>query len=128
MTYRSRYLATLQLAPVLDLLLTDETNPRSVAFQLAALAAHVDLLPRDRSQPVRGPDERLAMSLQHTIRMADVATLCETRGGGIRQQLDRLLFRLSDQLPKLSEAISNRYLIHAGVPRQFVAYRSETVG
>lgn len=128
MTYRSRYLATLQLAPVLDLLLTDETNPRSVAFQLAALAAHVDLLPRDRSQPVRGPDERLAMLLQHTIRMADVAALCETRGGGIRQQLDRLLFRLSDQLPKLSEAISNRYLIHAGVPRQFVAYRSEAVG
>ena len=34
MTYRSRYCSRFQLAPVLDLLLTDETNPRSVAFQL----------------------------------------------------------------------------------------------
>ena len=38
MTYRRRYLATLQVAPVVDLLLTDETNPRSVVFQIAALA------------------------------------------------------------------------------------------
>ena len=34
MTYRSRYLMTPLLAPVLDLLLLDETNPRAVAFQL----------------------------------------------------------------------------------------------
>ncbi|HUG93905.1 MAG TPA: circularly permuted type 2 ATP-grasp protein [Planctomycetaceae bacterium] len=128
MTYRSRYLATLQLAPVLDLLLTDETNPRSVAYQLVALASHVDQLPRDRAAPTRGPDERIAMSLVHTIRMADVAVLCETKSGGVRHQLDRLLFRLSDQLPKLSEAISHRFLIHAGVPRQFVASRGEVAG
>ena len=30
MTYRYRYLTTLQLAPVLDLVLVDETNPRAV--------------------------------------------------------------------------------------------------
>src|SRR5262249_49484468 len=41
MTYRSRYLARVQLGPVLDLLLTDETNPRSVAFQLVYCATHV---------------------------------------------------------------------------------------
>ena len=46
MTYRSRYL-TRPVPPVLDLLVADDTNPRSVAFQLAALASHVDQLPRD---------------------------------------------------------------------------------
>ena len=40
MTYRYRYLTSLQLAPLLDLLLVDETNPRSVGFQLAALSEH----------------------------------------------------------------------------------------
>ena len=35
MTYRSRYLMTPLTAPVLDLLLLDETNPRGIAFQLA---------------------------------------------------------------------------------------------
>src|SRR5207253_10190761 len=34
MTFRRRYLSTLQAAPVLDLLLADESNPRSLAYQL----------------------------------------------------------------------------------------------
>ena len=34
MTYRSRYVMTPLTAPVLDLLLLDETNPRGIAFQL----------------------------------------------------------------------------------------------
>ncbi len=38
-TYRSRYLAVLQPAPVLDLVLADEGNPRGLAFQLAAMRA-----------------------------------------------------------------------------------------
>jgi uncharacterized circularly permuted ATP-grasp superfamily protein/uncharacterized alpha-E superfamily protein len=36
-TYRSRYLAVLQPAPVLDLILADDGNPRGLAFQLAAV-------------------------------------------------------------------------------------------
>ena len=47
MTYRRRYRATLQVAPVVDLLAADEGNPRSILFQLAALAEHVAALPRD---------------------------------------------------------------------------------
>jgi uncharacterized circularly permuted ATP-grasp superfamily protein/uncharacterized alpha-E superfamily protein len=35
-TYRTRYLAVLQPAPALDLILADEGNPRGLAFQLAA--------------------------------------------------------------------------------------------
>jgi uncharacterized circularly permuted ATP-grasp superfamily protein/uncharacterized alpha-E superfamily protein len=35
-TYRSRYLAVLQPAPALDLILADEGNPRALAFQLLA--------------------------------------------------------------------------------------------
>ncbi len=37
-TYRSRYMARPQWLPVLDLLLRDESNPRSIAFQLLGLA------------------------------------------------------------------------------------------
>jgi uncharacterized alpha-E superfamily protein len=47
MTYRRRYMTTLQVAPVLDLLLVDETNPRSVGFQLARLDEHVTALPHE---------------------------------------------------------------------------------
>ncbi|MDE2626667.1 MAG: circularly permuted type 2 ATP-grasp protein [Burkholderiales bacterium] len=43
-TYRSRYLVAPEWLPVLDLLLRDETNPRSVAFQLKGLAEYIDRL------------------------------------------------------------------------------------
>src|SRR5258706_444489 len=40
MTYRRRYFAQPQWPTVLDLLLTDETNPRSLVFQINSLAEH----------------------------------------------------------------------------------------
>lgn len=125
MTYRSRYLASLQPAPVLDLLITDETNPRSIAYQLAKLVAHVDALPRDSSQPVRRPDERIALSMLNSVRLAEVAELCVTSVDGQRKQLERLLQRFAEQLPRLSDAIANQYLIHSGIARQFSLFRPE---
>ncbi|HTN74185.1 MAG TPA: circularly permuted type 2 ATP-grasp protein [Pirellulaceae bacterium] len=118
MTYRSRYLSNLQQAAVLDLLMTDETNPRSLAYQLAALSEHVENLPRDRSLPTRSPEQRIIMSLLHSVRMVDVETLSELEHNGRRNHLERFLSRLTQQLPKLSDVIAHKYLIHTGPPRQ----------
>jgi uncharacterized circularly permuted ATP-grasp superfamily protein/uncharacterized alpha-E superfamily protein len=46
MTYRSRYFTTLQPAAVLDVLMADGTNPRSLYFQLSHLANLYRKLPR----------------------------------------------------------------------------------
>ncbi len=48
MTYRSRYQTSVQTPLVLDLLLRDEANPRSVAFQLAELGERLASLPKVR--------------------------------------------------------------------------------
>ncbi len=40
-TYRSRYLVAPEWLPVLDLLVRDEANPRSVAFQVKGLAEYI---------------------------------------------------------------------------------------
>jgi uncharacterized alpha-E superfamily protein len=125
MTYRSRYLANLQAAPVIDLLVADESNPRSIAYQLAALARHVDKLPRDASQAVRGQEERIALSILNTVRLADVQELSVAQSDGWRRNLERLLGRVVDQLPKLSDAVAHRYLLHAGTARQFAAREAE---
>ena len=45
-TYRSRYLVGLASHPVIDMVLFDEYNPRSVAFQIARLDAEVAALPK----------------------------------------------------------------------------------
>ena len=58
MTYRRRYFAQPQWPAVLDLLLTDEGNPRSLAFQVDALADHATNLPREAASRGRGPDMR----------------------------------------------------------------------
>ncbi len=44
MTYRTRYPVAPEWMPVLDLLLRDDTNPRSVAFQVKGLVEYVDKL------------------------------------------------------------------------------------
>ncbi len=118
MTYRARYLASMQLPAVLDLLLTDESNPRSLAFQLAEIADHVENLPRDPSQTHRGPEQKIAMSALNRIRAVDGEALCEKRVSKKPTGLEQTLASLSEQLPKLSELISHKYLIHAGTPRQ----------
>ena len=124
MTYRSRYLANLQVAPVIDLLITDETNPRSIAYQLDVLADHVEQLPREAT-PFRSPEQKIMMSAMTTLRLAEVDTLAQT-DGGIRPHLERLLARFSTQLPELSNVLSRTYLIHAGLTRQLPRASGET--
>jgi uncharacterized alpha-E superfamily protein len=119
MTYRSRYLADVQADAVVDLLLTDESNPRSIGFQLQKIHDHVSRLPRDESVAVRSAEERYALSMLNVVRLADVYDLCRLNSDGDRPFLTRLLNRLLDQLPKLSNAVSGRFLIHAGLPRHF---------
>ena len=118
MTYRGRYLAAVHLASALDLLLTDETNPRSLAFQLMAIADHVANLPRGESKPLGTPEDRITSSLVHSIRMLDVEDLSAKHSGADLSKLERTLLRIADQLPKLSELVSHRYLIHGGRPQQ----------
>lgn len=119
MTYRSRYLARVQLAPVLDLLLTDESNPRSVAFQLACCAAHVEQLPRDPLED-NSPEVKLVAALVDLIRNVDSQTLARDFIVGDTERLDWIFAQLESTLPRLSDAVSHRYLLHVG-PTQRLA-------
>lgn len=119
MTYRARYRASVKLAPVLDLLVTDETNPRSVAYQLETLARHVDKLPRaDDGGPGAPPEQRLALGLSHAVRMADIRAISESYELDDPAPLADLLATIERDLPQLSHALSLKYLAHAGPPRQ----------
>lgn len=111
-TYRSRYLTTLQCAPVLDLLLTDDTNPRAIVYQLTELAAHVDRLPRDRSLPALSTAQRLILTMLTNVRLAEIDRLCQSGAGGRRSHLAALLTHLLTELPALSETITHAYLSH----------------
>lgn len=118
MTYRYRYLTTLQLAPVLDLLLVDETNPRAVGYQLAALAEHMRGLPGDSTEPMRTPEQRVVLAAQSMLRLTDVEGLCTADAFGVRTHLVRFLEQLSAHLWHLSDTLTQTYLMHTANSRQ----------
>jgi uncharacterized alpha-E superfamily protein len=100
LTYRARYLSSLQAAPVVDLLLTDDTNPRSLSFQVTALRDHLTRLP-GRSEAVRTNAERRLVALEAKLLTADIEAACAGDGSGLRALLEAcadLIWRVSDDV------------------------------
>jgi uncharacterized circularly permuted ATP-grasp superfamily protein/uncharacterized alpha-E superfamily protein len=116
-TYRRRYLGAVQVAAVLDLLLTDETNPRSVVFQVQALAEHVERLPRAGGEGRRTPEERIAIGMLTRLRLVEPETLDEADAAGMRGRLAALLDDIAAEVPALSDAVTQSYLSHAVGPQ-----------
>jgi uncharacterized circularly permuted ATP-grasp superfamily protein/uncharacterized alpha-E superfamily protein len=117
MTYRRRYLASLQVAPVLDLLLSDDTNPRSVLYQVRALGDHIRDLPPPPTATVRNPHLKQVLAAQNELELAEMAELCVPDEHGARPKVEALLRKLGTLLPQLSESLSDTYLNHATMAR-----------
>jgi uncharacterized alpha-E superfamily protein len=115
MTYRRRYLSSLRAEAVLDLVVDDETNPRSLASQLADLVDDVDHLPRSTSSG-RSPEQRFALAALGSVRFAEPEKLAVIEDG-TRPVLKELLEHVSGWMPVLSDAITQQYLSHLQVSR-----------
>jgi uncharacterized circularly permuted ATP-grasp superfamily protein/uncharacterized alpha-E superfamily protein len=125
MTYRSRYASKFQLGAVLDLMFCDETNPRSVAFQLARCVEHVNQLPTGHGD--NGSAEKsLADALLNTIRNTDSASISRGYQAGMHDPLTRLLDQIDVILPELSDVISHRYFFHSGPIQRLAEIEAES--
>jgi uncharacterized circularly permuted ATP-grasp superfamily protein/uncharacterized alpha-E superfamily protein len=112
-TYRSRYRGLLAFEPVLDLVLTDETNPRSVAYQLAAINEHLTHLPGPAYGAGLSVVARTALRALTSVRLADFATLGRVNADGKREKLDELMAALEADLPLFADQLTLSYLAHA---------------
>lgn len=120
-TYRRRYHSYLQEAPMLDLLLFDESTPRSVAYQLARLQEHVAALPRKTALPQRGAEEKHILEALTTLRLADLDQLLAVAPEKEeREALEQLLARLGALLQSLSDSITISYFRQTALPQQLV--------
>ncbi|MBP2290608.1 circularly permuted type 2 ATP-grasp protein [Azospirillum rugosum] len=108
MTYRSRYLTTVRRTPVLELLLSDESNPRALAFQLAALEQHVTALP-GTAKPGPGAPTASALSIVQAAR----ASLRNPESLRSSEALNTLLDTLATSLPDISNLLTHAYFSHA---------------
>jgi uncharacterized alpha-E superfamily protein len=109
LTYRSRYLHAPVLPLVLDLLLADETNPRSILFQLEAISRHFDALPQTKGPIPQSEKRRLVLDLLTRVKLAEVYELSAAGPEGAREAFRALFTQLAADIPQLSEAISRRY-------------------
>ncbi|RYE33810.1 MAG: hypothetical protein EOP23_07495 [Hyphomicrobiales bacterium] len=104
-TYRSRYLLGASLQPVLDLVMLDPYNPRSVAFQVERLDTEIANLPTLTDDGMLEAPRRLVLRLS-----ADCRTMEASR-------LDRTSILLFEQLLMgLAGAIADRYFLQNSGP------------
>lgn len=112
MTFRRRYHARPQLAPVMDLLLADDSNPRSLVWQLYQIHRHSALLPRDGWQGNVGDERRQVDQMLSHLEGTNVTTLANAEDrtpGHIVQFCDFM----SSSLVRLSDTITEHYFNHA---------------
>jgi uncharacterized circularly permuted ATP-grasp superfamily protein/uncharacterized alpha-E superfamily protein len=119
MTYRSRYVADPNAARVLDLLLADETNPRSIAFQLATLFQHVRGLGPSRDAAAESPIVRMVMSAFSELRLLDVDALARDYETGHRARLAHQLAGFIRSMEELSSMLTRTFLTHLHASRSW---------
>jgi uncharacterized circularly permuted ATP-grasp superfamily protein/uncharacterized alpha-E superfamily protein len=109
-TYRSRYMSRPEWLPVLDLLVLDESNPRSLRFQILGLYDYLV-----RLSETFGPCE--AESLEPLIaRLHALDAADDLRPGG--KTLPALLADLQRLAHTLSDRLSMRFFSHVSENRQ----------
>ncbi|RZL99210.1 MAG: alpha-E domain-containing protein, partial [Sphingomonas sp.] len=109
-SYRQRYLTGMARVPVLDLVALDPGNPRGVAFQVAAIGAHLAALPVLSDDGIAEPQQALAAELAAMVATAQAASLDSDR-----------LFAMGRTLGAMSDALARRYFLHGSEPLRAAA-------
>src|SRR5215216_2028391 len=121
-TFRRRYRTRAGVEALIELLVIDPFNPRSVAYQLNRIRTDLRALPN--TSPTARP-LRLLDSLAERVRTSDPVALAEPENGR-RTELDDLLAGLQGQLRALSDAIRDHY--QQQPPTQRPLFRADAVG
>lgn len=119
-TYRRRYRSRAQLETALELLLLDEGNPRSLAYQLARLTDDLAALPAVGGQRLR-PDQRLVLEASTALALADLEQAATADDLGARPELDALLSRVLDLLLAAADELDDAHFEHR-LPQQALGW------
>ena len=125
MTYRSRYRSQYDVRLVLQLLLLDEYNPRSIAYQFAEIEKTVADLPGRRTLPQTDPLLRLIVSGLSRVRLAETDSLLEAKRDS-RQTLAKFLTVLPQIADNMAEVLSGSYFAHVETSQQLSDLEANT--
>jgi uncharacterized alpha-E superfamily protein len=110
-TYRFRYRSHAQLETLLELLLLDTGNPRSLAYQLDRLIDDLEALPLGGRARLR-PEQRFALEAATMLRLAEPEELARVDEHGGRPALQKLLGDLVERLLAAGEAVDSEHFVH----------------
>lgn len=120
MTYRSRYRSGLNNRLVIQLVIMDEINPRSLAYQFHCIHELTAALPGRRVTTTNDPLKRLASAGLSRVRLADPDSLISSERDS-RQSLQRFL-RVLQQVPaSMADAITAQYFTHTEAGQQLAS-------
>ncbi len=111
-TYRTRYLGQLQPAPVLDLVMLDDSNPRALAFQLNAIHSHLQRLGEASGAYVPDALESLHGDLARVVQLFGGEEQAWRHEGLALAMLREITEDTERQIEDLSEAITRAYFSH----------------
>ena len=118
-TYRSRYRAALHFPTVLELLLLDEHNPRSLLYQLKRLEEQIRVLPREKVGYRLSEEEQLILEALTQLQLSNTVDLSErSEHTTQRKGLEKLLVRLAQILIAISDVLTQTYFSHVQGPQQ----------
>ena len=108
-TYRMRYPTVLQTDLVLQLLLADESNPRSVGFQLATLLHQINRLQENEEAKPDSTERDLALKAVSLVRSSQHGGSFQARDDGNFGALEEIVDQLKTTLWELSDTLTARY-------------------
>jgi uncharacterized alpha-E superfamily protein len=109
-TYRTRYPTVLQADLVLEVLLTDETNPRAVGFQLATLYHQINRLQELNKDSTTGPELEMTAKVLTMLREVQLSEIAQRNAAGEFEALEDLVGQLKLSLYEISDALTASYL------------------
>lgn len=111
-TYRKRYRTHPRIELVLELLLLEPNNARSLLYQIDRLGSNIDELPRQTRGARLTPEQRLLIETTGTLRLVEISRLAEPSKQR-RRQLADFVDHMSGRLNRLSDALTLTYFRHA---------------
>ncbi|HLA57161.1 MAG TPA: circularly permuted type 2 ATP-grasp protein, partial [Puia sp.] len=117
--YRYKYRRPLQNLLVIDLLIFDPNNPRSLTYQVVRLKSYLQNLPKNNSGKSLSEYERLILEADTLLKLADKTALAVSDDEGYAN-LEIFLSRLFRILSAIPGVISKAFFKHEMTPKTII--------
>jgi uncharacterized alpha-E superfamily protein len=118
--YRYKYRQPIDKRLVLDFMLFDANNPRSLTHLVSRLTVHLRHLPKDQLGHSLTAYERLILKADTLLKLSDIDHLSTLdTAENIYTNLDEFLTRMYGLLSAIPDVISKTYFKHEFTPRSF---------